>query len=142
MRAEITDIVPGRILWEVSCICGCECKPKLSKKVIVTSKPYMCSDIGLKFDSVDVWICSDDQWEQKNGSHFLSTYNIKHETNHYRVHNLHRMFSTKESAELYIAECKAGVFSDKEDQEFYDFSSTAQYKKRRDEDFAIFNDMF
>ena len=138
MKAQFTDIVPGRILYEVFCVDGGD-TPSMLRKIIVTSHPVVDQhNIGLQFSSTDIW----NTWEQKNATHFLNTYHIKNNYNEMftTAHNLHRLFVSKEGAKKYMEECLSGKFTDLDDQVYYD-SCTKEYKQERDLNLKAIDDL-
>lgn len=112
MKATEKDIVPGAKLYYVHCVKAQWAKDaKLSFKVNVTSEINTNNLMKDKrFNSVDYYDSSD----PINRGHFLSDCGIGE-----KRYNLHRLFTTKESALAYVEECKSGVFSDPLDQVVY-----------------------
>lgn len=119
MKATIKDIVPGRVLYYVFCVSGKDVDDAhLIAKTIVTSLPNTNNLIGhLWFTCIDDHRPYGYDWDRTDSHHFLRDVGImKKGTNPY---NLHRLFTSEESALAYVEECKAGKFTDTVDQECY-----------------------
>lgn len=115
MKATIKDIVPGRVLYYVSCCDAQRAKDaRLAAKVIVTSGIHSCNIIGRPMFS-----CTDDHrpygydWERKGTYHYLGDVGL--ETGR-TPSNLHRLFTSEKSALAYVEECHSGKFSSLTDQ--------------------------
>lgn len=117
MKATITDIIPGKILYKVFFLprLGCD-SARIECKVIVTSCVNANNNINSAcFNCIDDYNGFGYDYEIKDSHHFLGDVGMgKH------IYNMHRLFTTKESALNYVAECRKGVFSDPLDQGQFD----------------------
>lgn len=138
MKAKISDIIPGNRLWYVCCVCGVETQyAKVSHEIIVTSYIHTNNSCGYpQFDCVSDFRGFGFDWHNFNDHHFLGDCGMPEAIGKEPViYNLHRLFTTLESAQAYVIECKTGKFTDPEDQAFYDKTSTSKYQQERDVEF-------
>ncbi|AHY25075.1 hypothetical protein AVV36_gp113 [Pectobacterium bacteriophage PM2] len=123
MKAQITDIVPGRILYHVYGVSGLntEIDERNVTKIIVTSKPYGVN-IGLSspalfFKNITVYENYSGEISEYETSNSVNDCGIV--TNDERsIYNLNRLFTSKESAMNFMRELQTGKFSDPVDQEY------------------------
>lgn len=116
MKATEKDIVIGATLFYVYCVKAQRKEnAKLSCKVTVTSNVKSDEVTGVKcFECTDDYrpYCFD--WLRVGSRHYLDDCGVND-----RRYNLHRLFTTEESALAYVEECKTGVFTDPLDQAVY-----------------------
>ncbi len=136
MKATVKDIVPGKVLYYVFFLPGREGgEAELQKKVIVTSHINANNNIKKPcFSAIDDYRPYDFDWEHLDSHHFLGDVGIG------EVHNMHRLFTTEESALDYINQCRSGVFVDKDDQQHYNRVISPDYKEWLKELEEIFSD--
>lgn len=146
MKAQLTDFVPGRVLYHVYGISRKNTTVDESNitKLIVTSKPYEVNLGGsLKYLFVKVINCYIDH-EGKDRSyeteHSLNDMGVDTKTNR-SVYNLNRVFTSKEGAMKFLAELRADEFSDPVDQE-YAKRFTPEDQERERQEWADMNDMY
>lgn len=122
MKATSNNIHPGKILYYVFCVSGGD-KASLEAKIIVKSNVNSHNNIKSPWFSCidqhkDGGSCFD--WINEDAHYFLNDCGIMAQGK--KPYNLHRLFTSEQSALAYIEECNSGVFSDPLDQEYYDKS--------------------
>lgn len=125
MKITEKDIAPGKVFYSVSFLPG-RSEAKLEAKVIVTS--FVNTNNNIKkpwFTCIHDYRPYGFDWEHKDAHNFLGDIGIG------ACYNMHRMFTTEESALDYVAQCNSGVFVDKTDQEYYDSETSRDAVERR-----------
>lgn len=126
MKITEKDIAPGKVFYSVDFLPG-RSEAKLNAKVIVTS--FVNTNNNIKkpwFSCIHDYRPYGFDWEHKDAHNFLGDIGIG------SFHNMHRMFTTEESALDYVKQCNSGVFVDKTDQEFYDSETSLEARIRRE----------
>lgn len=123
MKAQLTDFVPGRILYHVYGCNRTETKVDESEisKLIVVSHPYPV-DLGgsqkcLFANVINCYIGYNGKERSYTTERSLNDMGVDTKTNR-GVYNLNRAFTSKESAMKFLAELKADEFSDPVDQAY------------------------
>lgn len=121
MKATKNDIFKGATLYYVSCV-----KAQAAEDAKLVCKVTVTSDINTENNIKAEWFfCHEDyrpygyDWYRAKAHHFIGDCGLDDHR-----YNLHRLFTTEESALSYVQECKSGVFSDPLDQEVYDRNLT------------------
>lgn len=120
-RAQLKDIKPGAILYEVFSITGV--KAEMGRKHIVTGFPYNHRGIGLFVNGITIY----NDWE--NHSHFsLMDRNVVGR-NHY---NFHALFRSEADAQAYVEQINNDKLPLDDKQESVEM--TIRWKRDREED--------
>ncbi|QJI10829.1 hypothetical protein GuL6_158 [Buttiauxella phage vB_ButM_GuL6] len=90
-RAQLKDIKPGAILYEVFSINGV--KAEMGRKKIITGLPFQNLNIGLFVDAITVY----DDWEGRQHMSLMDT-NVIGRNNY----NFHALFLSKQDAQEYV----------------------------------------
>lgn len=125
MKITEKDIAPGKVFYSVDFLPG-RSEAKLNAKVIVTS--FVNTNNNIKkpwFTCIHDYRPYGFDWEHKDAHNFLGDIGIG------ACYNMHRMFTTEESALDYVEQCNSGVFVDKYDQEYYDSETSLEAMTRR-----------
>ncbi|BBK09136.1 hypothetical protein [Klebsiella phage 05F01] len=125
MKITEKDIAPGRVFYCVDFLPG-RSEAKLMAKIIVTS--FVNTNNNIKkpwFTCIHDYRPYGFDWEHKDAHDFLHDIGIG------ACYNMHRMFTTEESALDYVKQCNSGVFVDKTDQEYYDSETRPDAVERR-----------
>lgn len=126
MKITEKDIAPGKVFYNVFFLPG-RSAAKLESKVIVTS--FVNTNNNIKrpwFTCIHDYRPYGFDWENKDAHNFLGDIGIG------ACYNMHRMFTTEESALDYVKQCNSGVFVDKEDQKYYDSETSLEAITRRE----------
>ena len=114
MKVTTNQIVPGKIVYHVYGMSRQRTKNSLfGGKKIITSEVYNHDGVGKRFDCVEIFENDNNPFEVK-GHKYIDDCGMGD-----RIYNLNRLFSTMDEALDFIEQCKAGVFKDPVDQDFY-----------------------
>ena len=125
MKITEKDIAPGKVFYSVDFLPG-RSEAKLNAKVIVTS--FVNTNNNIKkpwFTCIHDYRPYGSDWVRKDARDFLHDIGIG------AYYNMHRMFTTEESALDYVEQCNSGIFVDKADQEYYDSETSLEAMARR-----------
>lgn len=123
MKAQLTDFVPGRILYHVYGINRKNTVVDESEinKLIITSHPYEVELGGsqkyLFVKVINCYVNCDGEESSYRTEHSLNDMGVDTKTNR-GVYNLNRAFTSKEAALKFLAELRADEFSDPVDQKY------------------------
>lgn len=138
MKAQLTDFVPGRVLYHVYGINRKNTIVDESRinKLIVTSHPFEVELGGsqkyLFVKVINCYVGMDGENRSYNTECSLNDMGVDTKTNR-GVYNLNRAFTSKEAAMKFLAELRADEFSDPVDQAYAKGYTPADQERDRQE---------